>query len=32
MSSSEYPASLKYADITLIFKKDDKTDKTDIDS
>ena len=29
MSSSEYSASLKYADITLIFKKDDKTDKTD---
>ena len=28
MSCSEYPASLKYADITLIFKKDDKTDKT----
>ena len=27
LSSSEYPASLKYADITLIFKKDDKTDK-----
>ena len=26
--SSEYPASLKYADITPIFKKDDKTDKT----
>ena len=28
MPSSEYPASLKYADITPIFKKDDKTDKT----
>ena len=28
MSCSEYPASLKYADITPIFKKDDKTDKT----
>ena len=28
MSSSEYRASLKYADITPIFKKDDKTDKT----
>ena len=27
-SCSEYPASLKYADITPIFKKDDKTDKT----
>ena len=26
-SCSEYPASLKYADITPIFKKDDKTDK-----
>ena len=26
MSSSEYPGSLKYADITPIFKKDDKTD------
>ena len=25
---SEYPAGLKYADITSIFKKDDKTDKT----
>ena len=28
MQSSEYPASLKYADIRPIFKKDDKTDKT----
>ena len=28
LSSSEYPASLKYANITPIFKKDDKTDKT----
>ena len=28
LSCSEYPASLKYADITPIFKKDDKTDKT----
>ena len=28
MSCSEYQASLKYADITRIFKKDDKTDKT----
>ena len=28
MSSSEYTASLKYADITPISKKDDKTDKT----
>ena len=28
MSRSEYPASLKYVDITPIFKKDDKTDKT----
>ena len=28
MSCSEYPASLKYANITPIFKKDDKTDKT----
>ena len=27
LSSSEYPASLKYADITAIFKQDDKTDK-----
>ena len=27
-SCSEYPASLKYADNTPIFKKDDKTDKT----
>ena len=27
LSSSEYPASLKYADITPIFKKDDKTDE-----
>ena len=27
-SRSEYPASLKYVDITPIFKKDDKTDKT----
>ena len=26
LSCSEYPASLKYADITTIFKKDDKTD------
>ena len=28
LSCSEYPASLKYADITPIFKNDDKTDKT----
>ena len=28
MPCSEYPASLKYANITPIFKKDDKTDKT----
>ena len=28
MSCSENPASLKYADILPIFKKDDKTDKT----
>ena len=28
MSCSEYPASLKYADITPVFKKDDKTVKT----
>ena len=28
MSCSKYPASLKYADITPIFEKDDKTDKT----
>ena len=28
MSSSEYPVSLKYVDITSIFKKDNKTDKT----
>ena len=28
LSCSEYPASLKYANITPIFKKDDKTDKT----
>ena len=28
LSCYEYPASLKYADITPIFKKDDKTDKT----
>ena len=28
LSSSEYPASLKYTDITPIFKKGDKTDKT----
>ena len=28
LSGSEYPASLKYADITPILKKDDKTDKT----
>ena len=28
LSCSEYPASLKYADITPIFEKDDKTDKT----
>ena len=27
-SCSEYPASLKYADITPIFKKDDKTENT----
>ena len=26
LSSSEYPASLKYLDITPIFKKDDKND------
>ena len=28
LSCSEYPASLKYAHITPIFKKDDKTDNT----
>ena len=28
LSCSKYPASLKYAHITPIFKKDDKTDKT----
>ena len=28
LSCSEYPVSLKYGDITPIFKKDDKTDKT----
>ena len=28
LSCSEYPASLKYADITPISKKNDKTDKT----
>ena len=28
LSSCEYPASLKYAKITAIFKKDDRTDKT----
>ena len=28
LSCSEYSASLKYANITPIFKKDDKTDKT----
>ena len=28
LSSSKYPASLKYAKITPIFKKNDKTDKT----
>ena len=28
LSCSEYAASLKYADTTLVFKKDDKTDKT----
>ena len=28
LSCSEYPASLKYTDITTIFKKDDQTDKT----
>ena len=28
LSSSEYPASSTYADITPIFKKDDKTVKT----
>ena len=28
LPSSEYPASLKYADITPIFEKDDRTDKT----
>ena len=28
LSSSEYPANLKYVDITPFFKKDDKTDKT----
>ena len=27
LSFSEYPASLKYADVTSIFEKDDKTDK-----
>ena len=27
LSSSGYPASLKYAEITPIFKKDDKTEK-----
>ena len=28
LSCAEYPASLKYVNITPIFKKDDKTDKT----
>ena len=28
LSCSEYPTSLKYGDITLIFIKDDKTGKT----
>ena len=28
LSCFEYPASLKYVDITPIFKKDNKTDKT----
>ena len=28
LSCSEYPTSLRYADITPIFKKDDKADKT----
>ena len=28
LASSEYPASLKYVDITPVFKKDDKTDET----
>ena len=28
LSSSEYPASLKYADITPIFKKNNKTEKS----
>ena len=28
LSYSEYPASVKYADITPVFKKDHKTDKT----
>ena len=28
LSSCEYPTSLKYAKITAIFKKDDRTDKT----
>ena len=27
LSSSKYPEGLKYADITPIFKKDDKTDR-----
>ena len=30
-SSFEYPASLKYTDITQIFKKDNKTGKSYID-
>ena len=28
MSCSEYPTSLKYADIIPVLKKDDKSDKT----
>ena len=28
LSCSEYPTSVKYADITPVFKKDHKTDKT----
>ena len=28
LSSFEYPAKLRYADTTTIFKKDDKSDKT----
>ena len=28
LSSSQYPNNLKYADVTHVFKKDDKSDKS----